>query len=49
MREAARGKGQVIYKSRSIRSTSEFSVQTLKVGTAWVDVLQTLRDDRYHV
>lgn len=32
-----------------MRSTSDFSVKTLKARTAWVDALQTLRDDRYNL
>ena len=37
------GKGQVIYKGRPIRITSDFSTETLK-PRSWADVIQTLRE-----
>lgn len=37
---------QVTYNGRSIRSISDFSVESLKDTRNWTDVVQTLRDHR---
>ena len=39
--KAVRGKGQVTYKGRPIRITSDFSTETLKARRSQTDVLQT--------
>ena len=36
--KAAREKGQVTYKGRSIRITPDFSTETMKVRRAWSEV-----------
>ena len=41
---AAKEKGKVTYKGKSIRITSDFSVDTMKARKSWIDVLQTARD-----
>ena len=41
--KAVRGKGQIIYKSRPIRITPDFSLYTMKVRRSWTGVIQTLR------
>jgi hypothetical protein len=38
-----KGKGQVIYKGRPIRTIPDFSTETLKARRAWTDVSQTLK------
>ena len=42
--KAAREKGQVTYKGRSIRITPDFSPETMKARRSWADVIQTLRE-----
>ena len=44
--KAAREKGQLTYKGRPIRITSDFSTETLKARRAWAEVLQTLKDHK---
>ena len=44
--KALRGKGQVIYKGRHIRITSDFSTKTLETRRSWADVIQTLREHK---
>ena len=44
MLRAAKEKGQVTYKSKPIRITPNFSMETMKAKRSWIDVLQTLRD-----
>ena len=39
--KAAREKGQLTYKGRPIRITSDFSTETLKARRSQTDVLQT--------
>jgi hypothetical protein len=39
--KAVREKGQVKYKGRPIRITSNFSPETMKARRAWTDVIQT--------
>jgi hypothetical protein len=44
--KAVREKGQVIYKGRPIRITSDFSPETMKARRSWADVIQTLREHK---
>jgi hypothetical protein len=37
--EAVREKGQVIYKVRTIRNTTDFSSETVKARRSWADVI----------
>jgi hypothetical protein len=39
-------KGQVTYKGRPIRITSDFSPETMKARRSWADVTQTLREHK---
>jgi hypothetical protein len=39
--KAVREKGQVTYKSRSIRITPDFSSETMEARRSWTDVIQT--------
>jgi hypothetical protein len=41
--KAVREKGQVTYKGRPIRTTPDFSSETMKARRSWADVIQTLR------
>ena len=41
---AAKEKGQVTYKSKPIRLTPDFSMETMKARRSWIEVLQKLRD-----
>ena len=41
-----KGKGQVTYKSRPIRITPDFSLETMKARRSWSSIMQTLRDSR---
>ena len=43
---AAKEKGQVTHKGRSIRITPNFSLETMKARRFWEDVLQILKDHR---
>ena len=40
----AKEKGQVTYKGKRIRITPDFSMETMKARSSWIDVLQKLRD-----
>ncbi|KAL6037201.1 hypothetical protein STEG23_016771 [Scotinomys teguina] len=42
---AAKEKGQLTYKGRPIRITSDFSMETLQARRSWSDVIQILRDN----
>jgi hypothetical protein len=44
--KAVREKGQVTYKGRPIRSTPDFSPETMKAKRSWKDVIQTLREHK---
>jgi hypothetical protein len=44
--KAVREKGQVTYKGRPIRITPDFSPETMKARRSWVDVIQTLRENK---
>jgi hypothetical protein len=44
--KAAREKGQVTYKGRSIRITPDFSTETMKARRGWSEVMQTLREHK---
>ena len=44
--KAVREKGQVAYKGKPIRITSDFSPETMKAKRAWTDVIQTLREHK---
>jgi hypothetical protein len=44
--KAVREKGQVTYKGRPIRITSDFSPETMKARRSWKDVIQTLREHK---
>jgi hypothetical protein len=37
-------KGQVTYKGRPIRSTPDFSIETMKARRSWADFIQALRE-----
>jgi hypothetical protein len=39
-------KGQVTYKSRPIRITPDFSLETMKARRSWADVTQILREQK---
>ena len=41
--KSVREKGQVTYKGRSIRTTPDFSLETMKARRSWADIIQTLR------
>ena len=41
---AAKEKGQVTYKGKTIRLTPDFSMETMKARRSWIEVLQKLRD-----
>ena len=43
---ATKEKGQVTYKGRLIRITSDFSLETMKARRQWSSVMQTLKDHR---
>jgi hypothetical protein len=45
--KAAREKGQVTFKGRTIRITSDFSTETMKARRSWTDVIQTLREHKF--
>jgi hypothetical protein len=42
--KAVREKGQVTYKGRPIRITTDFSPETMKARRSWGDVIQTQRE-----
>ena len=42
-----REKGQVTYKGRCIRITPDFSPETMKAKIFWVNVIQSLREQKY--
>jgi hypothetical protein len=42
--KAVKEKGQVTYKGRPIRITSDFSPETVKARRSWANVIQTLRE-----
>jgi hypothetical protein len=44
--KAVREKGQVTYKGRPKRITSDFSTETMKTRRSWTDVIQTLREHK---
>jgi hypothetical protein len=44
--KAVREKGQVTYKGRLIIITPDFSLETMKAKRSWVDVIQTLRENK---
>jgi hypothetical protein len=44
--KAVRKTGQVTYKGRPIRITSDFSPETMKSRRSWTDVMQTLREHK---
>jgi hypothetical protein len=44
--KAVREKGQVTFKGRPIRITSDFSPVTMKARRSWEDVIQTLREHK---
>jgi hypothetical protein len=41
-----RGNGQVTYKGRPIRITSDFSRETMKARRSWAEVMETLREHK---
>jgi hypothetical protein len=43
--KAARQKWKVIYKSKTIRVTADFSTETLKAKRAWKDIFQVLKEN----
>jgi len=49
MLKAVVEKGQVTYKGRFSRITSDFSTETLKVKRLWADVIQTRREQKCHL
>jgi hypothetical protein len=44
--KAVRGKGQVTYNGRPIRITPVFIPEMMKARRSWVDVIQTLRENK---
>ena len=40
----AKEKGQVTYKGKPIRLTPDFSMETMKIRSSWIDVLQKISD-----
>jgi len=47
--KAVREKGQVTYKRRPIRITSDFSPETMKARRSWTDIIQTLREHKCQI
>jgi hypothetical protein len=47
--KAAREKGQVACKGRTIRITPNFSTETMKARRAWSEVMQTLREHKFQL
>jgi hypothetical protein len=47
--KAAREKGQVTYRGRPIRITSDFSTEMINAKRAWSEVMQTLRGHKCQV
>jgi hypothetical protein len=45
--KAVMEKGQVTYKGRLIRITSNFSSESMKARRYWADVIQTLREHKF--
>jgi hypothetical protein len=45
--KAVREKGQVTYKGRHIRITSDFSPEAMKARRSWADIIQTLREHKF--
>jgi hypothetical protein len=43
---AVREKGQVTYKGKPIRMTSDFSTETIKAKRSWTDFIQTLSEHK---
>jgi hypothetical protein len=46
--KAVREKGQVTYKGKPIRITSDFSAETMKARRGWTDVIKILRENKVH-
>ena len=44
--KAAKGKGQVTYKGRTIRITPDISTATMKARRAWSEVMQALGEHK---
>jgi hypothetical protein len=44
--KSVRKKGQVPYKSRPIRITPDYSPENMKARRSWIDVIQTLGEDK---
>jgi hypothetical protein len=44
--KAVREKGQVTFKGRPIRSTPDFSPETMKARRSWADLIQTLKEHK---
>jgi hypothetical protein len=44
--KAVRRKCQVTYKGRPIRTTPDFSLETMKARRSWADLIQTLREHK---
>ena len=47
--KAVREKGQVTYKGKPIRITPDFSLETMREGRSWTDVIQKLREHKSQV
>ena len=45
--KAVREKGHVTYKDRPIRTTPDFSPETMKSRRSWTDIIQTLREHKF--
>jgi hypothetical protein len=46
--KVVREKGQVTYKGKPIRITPNISPESMKARRSWADVIQTLRDHKWH-
>jgi hypothetical protein len=44
--KAVQGKGQVSYKGKPIRITTDFSTETMKARRSWANAIQTLREHK---
>jgi hypothetical protein len=44
--KAVREKSQITYRGRLIRTTADFTPETIKARRSWADVIQTLREHK---
>jgi hypothetical protein len=46
--KAVRGKKQITYKGKPIKTTTNFSMETLKARRAWSEVFQALNENNFN-